>query len=65
MMLIASADHVSLGEMSTGDRGYVMVAVLFYCLSPRHEDLKMLLDSNKDGQKLDAMKIIIGVSGHT
>jgi len=25
----------------------------------------MLLDSNKDGQKLDAMKVIIGVSGHT
>jgi len=42
-----------------------MVALLFYCLCPRHEDLKMLLDSKKDGQKLDAMKIIIGVSGHT
>ena len=33
-------------------------------LSPRHEDLKMLLDSNKDGQKLEAMRIIIGVSDH-
>lgn len=28
----------------------------------RHEDLKMMLDNNKDSQKLDAMKMIIGVS---
>ena len=28
----------------------------------RHEDLKIMLDSNKDNQKLDAMKRIIGVS---
>lgn len=28
----------------------------------RHEDLKIMLDSNKDGQKLDAMKMIMGVS---
>ncbi len=28
----------------------------------RNEDLKKMLDSNKDGLKLDAMKIIIGVS---
>jgi len=27
----------------------------------RHEDLKQMLDSNKDGQKLEAMKLIIGV----
>ena len=27
----------------------------------RHEDLKAMLDSNKDSQKRDAMKIIIGV----
>lgn len=27
----------------------------------RHEDLKTMLDSSKDGQKLDAMKMIIGV----
>lgn len=28
---------------------------------PRHEDLKIMLDGSKDGQKLDAMKMIIGV----
>lgn len=28
----------------------------------RHEDLKGLLDSNKDPQKLDAMRLIVGVS---
>lgn len=28
---------------------------------PRHEDLKEMLDSNKDGLKLEAMKRIIGV----
>ena len=28
----------------------------------RHEDLKQMLDSNKDGLKLEAMKRIIGVS---
>lgn len=27
----------------------------------RHEDLKQMLDSNKDGLKLEAMKRIIGV----
>lgn len=27
----------------------------------RHEDLKTMLDSNKDGQKRDAMKLIIGM----
>ena len=27
----------------------------------RHEDLKIMLDGNKDGQKLDAMKMIMGV----
>ncbi|XP_053385509.1 AP-3 complex subunit beta-2-like isoform X2 [Mercenaria mercenaria] len=27
----------------------------------RHEDLKMMLDSNKDSQKLDAMKRIVGM----
>lgn len=27
----------------------------------RHEDLKEMLDSNKDGLKLEAMKRIIGV----
>ena len=27
----------------------------------RHEDLKAMLDSSKDGQKRDAMKLIIGV----
>ena len=31
----------------------------------RHEDLKQMLDSNKDGQKLDAMKLIIGVRAAT
>ena len=30
--------------------------------SNRHEDIKMQLESNKDGQKLEAMKILIGVS---
>lgn len=28
----------------------------------RHDDLKEMLDSNKDGLKLEAMKRIIGVS---
>ena len=28
---------------------------------PRHEDLKLMLDGSKDGQKLDAMKLTIGV----
>lgn len=28
----------------------------------RHEDLKTMLDSNKDNLKLEAMKRIIGVS---
>jgi hypothetical protein len=28
----------------------------------RHDDLKQMLDSNKDNLKLDAMKRIIGVS---
>ena len=28
----------------------------------RHEDLKLLLDSSKDGQKLEAMKVVVGVS---
>jgi hypothetical protein len=28
----------------------------------RHEDLKQMLDSNKDSLKLEAMKRIIGVS---
>lgn len=28
----------------------------------RHEDLKEMLDSNKDGLKLEAMKRIIGVN---
>ena len=32
---------------------------LCYC---RHEDLKSMLDSSKDGQKREAMKLIIGVS---
>lgn len=27
----------------------------------RHEDLKNMLDSSKDSQKLDAMKLIVGV----
>lgn len=31
-------------------------------LFSRHEDLKQMLDSNKDGLKLEAMKRIIGVS---
>lgn len=30
----------------------------------RHEDLKEMLDSNKDGLKLEAMKRIIGVTMH-
>ena len=34
------------------------VPTLVYC---RHEDLKNMLDSSKDGQKLEAMKIIVGV----
>lgn len=29
--------------------------------SPRHDDLKQMLDSNKDNLKLEAMKRIIGV----
>ena len=33
---------------------------LFLCF-PRHEDLKQMLDSNKDNLKLDAMRRIIGV----
>ena len=28
----------------------------------RHEDLKTMLDSNRDNQKLEAMKRIVGVS---
>lgn len=28
---------------------------------PRHDDLKQMLDSAKDGPKLEAMKRIIGV----
>ena len=32
------------------------------CPICRHEDLKQMLDGNKEGQKLDAMKLIIGVS---
>ena len=31
-------------------------------LCDRHEDLKQMLDSNKDNLKLEAMKRIIGVS---
>lgn len=30
----------------------------------RHDDLKQMLDSNKDGLKLEAMKRIIGVSSN-
>jgi len=36
-----------------------------YCIHKhfgRHEDLKQMLDSNKDNLKLEAMKRIIGVS---
>jgi len=36
-----------------------------YCIRNhfgRHEDLKQMLDSNKDNLKLEAMKRIIGVS---
>ena len=36
-----------------------LVSVPFH---DRHEDLKMMLDSNKEGQKREAMKIIMGVS---
>lgn len=32
-----------------------------YFIYFRHEDLKEMLDSNKDGLKLEAMKRIIGV----
>lgn len=30
--------------------------------SPRHDDLKEMLDSNKDSLKLEAMKRIVAVS---
>ena len=33
---------------------------MYFCFS--HEDLKELLESNKDPSKLEAMKTIIGVS---
>ena len=35
---------------------------LFVLFVYRHEDLKQMLDSNKDSLKLEAMKRIIGVS---
>ena len=39
-----------------------MQCVLFDTILPfRHEDLKQMLDTNKDGLKLEAMKRIIGV----
>lgn len=38
-----------------------MILAYTVTLSPRHEDLKQMLDSNKDGLKLEAMKRIIGV----
>lgn len=41
--------------------GGVASAPLFGIDYKRHEDLKIMLDGNKDGQKLDAMKIIIGM----
>lgn len=37
------------------------VQILYYILL-RNEDLKVMLDSSKDSQKLDAMKRIVGVS---
>lgn len=44
--------------MHSKETGYCYTSVHYF----RHEDLKMMLDSNKDSQKLDAMKRIIGVS---
>jgi hypothetical protein len=41
---------------------YFYFVVNILCFLYRHEDLKQMLDSNKDSLKLEAMKRIIGVS---
>ena len=38
-----------------------MMVILLHVPTLRHEDLKNMLDSSKDSQKLDAMKMIVGV----
>lgn len=40
------------------NKKYVIMYLKYFY---RHEDLKQMLDSNKDGLKLEAMKRIIGV----
>ena len=34
---------------------------MYVCFTFRHEDLKQMLDSNKDALKLEAMKRVVGV----
>ena len=41
---------------------YRVVVHIKTCLILRHDDLKTMLDGNKDNVKLEAMKRIIGVS---
>ena len=41
---------------------YISLIILLKIFMFRNEDLKVMLDSSKDSQKLDAMKRIVGVS---
>lgn len=41
---------------------FAYFSYLVYLLSYRHDDLKEMLDSNKDSLKLEAMKRIVAVS---
>lgn len=43
-------------------RNDCLLIVIAYVRLTRHDDLKQMLDSAKDGPKLEAMKRIIGVS---
>lgn len=40
---------------------WLIVILVFHLCAFRHDDLKEMLDSNKDSLKLEAMKRIIGV----
>ena len=40
-----------------------MCPQLTFCVPTRHDDLKAMLDTNKDSLKLEAMKRIVAVRG--
>lgn len=40
----------------------IYASFIYKDIAFRHEDLKQMLDSNKDGLKLEAMKRVVGVS---